>query len=67
MAINKFAVCYRNKTTGNTSVDWKVNFKETRRYNPDNYIVLDETFCKTKKQYAKFVNKMKKFYTLARS
>ena len=29
--------------TGTTSVDWKVNFKETRRYNRDNYVVLDET------------------------
>ena len=53
--------------TGTTSVDWKVNFKETRRYNSDNYIVLDETFCASKKQYEKFVKKMKKFYTLARS
>lgn len=67
--INKLAVCYRNMSTGNTSVDWKYNLDQTRQRNPDVvYIVLHEQFCCYKRQYKLFVKRMKRMYCkLARS
>lgn len=48
-------VYYKNISTNNTYVDTYSNFKEIRnKFGYDNYILITEKFCKSKKESIKF-------------
>ena len=48
-------VCYKNISTNTIHVDTYSNFKEIRnRFGYDNYTVIAEKFCKSKKESIKF-------------
>jgi hypothetical protein len=56
-------VCYKDKLDNTIHIDYNSDLKEMRDwFGYDRYEILNEQFCKSKKAYIKFENKMKSKY-----